>query len=166
MILSATALDIARQCIGIREEGPPNSGPEVDAYLASVGLAPGYPWCAAWLHWVFRRAAKTCGLVNPFPRTASSLKVWTFAEPVCRDSNPAAGYVYVLKHSETTGHVGIVERIDADGITEISGNTNEAGSREGNAVARHKGQPEVVHGGELLGYLNFDLAAQAPNVVA
>ena len=167
MILSATALDVARTQIGNHEQGGNNRGPEVDLYLAAVGLDPGFAWCSAFLFWVFREAARRTGLANPYPKTASSLHVWTLAEPVCRDSNPTPGAVYVLRHSATTGHVGIVESIDdAGGITEISANTNSAGSREGNCVYRHVGQPEVVHGGELLGYLQFDNAAQAPNVVA
>lgn len=165
MILSATVLDIARTQVGVHEEGGNNRGPDVAAYLGSVGLDPGYAWCSAFLFWCFKAAAAKTGLVNPYPKTASSLKVWTFAEPICRLSNPTAGAVYVLRHSPTTGHVGIVESCEDGVIVEISGNTNERGSREGNAVARHTGQPEVTHGGELLGYLQFDLAAQHPSVV-
>jgi hypothetical protein len=92
--------------------------------------------------------------------------MWALTEPICRVQVPTPGCVYVLKHSEHTGHVGIVETVDDAGnvLTEISGNTNEAGSREGNAVARHHGPPQVSHGGVLLGYLDFDRAAQPPDV--
>lgn len=165
MILTATALDVARTQLGVHEQGGNNRGPEVDIYLAHVGLDPGYAWCSALLFYCFWEAAKKCGMINPFPKTAAALKVWTHAEPICRDSNPQAGYVYVLKHSETTGHVGIIESVTDGIIIEISGNTNGQGSREGNTVARHRGQPEVTHGGELLGYLNFDAAAQPPKLV-
>ena len=63
----------------------------------------------------------------------------------------------MLQHSAHTGHVGIVEQVDLAGnvLTEVSGNTNEAGMREGNAVWRHDGPPEKSHGGVLLGYLKF-----------
>lgn len=169
MILTATVLDIARQHIGTKENpGTPNAGPMVNLYLAAVGLSPGYAWCSAFLFYCFRQAAKQIGLANPFPKTASSLRVWDFAEPICRDPNPQPGYVYVLRHSSDAGHVGIVESVVGGVITEISGNTREMhGGREGNCVARHTGQPEVVHGpAELLGYLDFDRAAQAQNVVA
>lgn len=167
MILSATALDIARQAIGVHEQGGNNRGPEVDAYLASVGLEPGYAWCAAFLFFCFKAAAAKTGLVNPFPKTASSLKVWTFSEPITRLSNPTVGAVFVLRHSPTSGHVGICESVEASVPTCISGNTcsDARGGREGNCVARHIGTPEVVHGGELLGWLQFDLAAQPPNVL-
>ena len=168
MILSATALDIARTQIGVTETSR-NRSPQIDEYVRAVGLDPEgeFSWCSAFLFWCFRSAAKKTGLVNPYPKTASSLRVWRFAEPICRDSNPTVGAVFVLKHSDTTGHVGIVESV-LDGVpTCISGNTFDgAGGREGNTVARHVGTPEAVHGGELQGYLVFDLAAQSPSVVA
>jgi hypothetical protein len=48
-------------------------------------------------------------------------------------------------------------------VIEISGNTYAStGGRAGNCVARHVGTPEVTHGGTLIGYLDYDAAAQAP----
>lgn len=162
--LSLTALTIAQGQLGVKEQGGNNRGPEVDQYLAAVGLDPGYPWCCAFLFWCFREAAKRLSLVNPLPRTASALRLWTLTEPICRDSNPKPGYIYVLQHSPTTGHVGIIESVAADGtIVEVSGNTSSTGSREGDSVWQHTGQPEVTHGpATLLGYLNMDAAAQPP----
>jgi CHAP domain len=161
--LSLTALAIAQSQLGVHEQGGNNVGPEVNAYLASVGLDPGFSWCQAFMFWCFREASKRLGLVNPVPRTGSTQRLWALSEPITRDSNPKPGYVYVLQHSPTAGHVGIIESVAADGtIVEISGNTNQTGSRDGNSVWQHTGQPEVTHGGVLLGYLGFDAAAQAP----
>ncbi len=162
--LQRSALTIAQGYIGVRENGN-NTGPEVDELLRAVGLAPGNPWCAAAVFTWFAKAAGILGLVNPCPRTGSSLRIWTLAEPMCRDSNPSVGAVYVLKHSEHTGHVGIIESVNDDGtISEISGNTfADKGGRAGNCVARHTGRsPEAIHGGELQGFLVFDRAAQPP----
>jgi hypothetical protein len=162
LTLSEEALFIASAEVGTREVGGNNMGAQVERYLASVGLAPGNPWCAAFLFYVFKMAAARLGLVNPCPKTGSTLRMWALADQICRDSNPSVGAVYVLKHSETTGHAGVVEKIAADGtITEISGNTNREGSREGDSVWRHSGPtPEVIHGGELLGYIQLDRALQ------
>jgi hypothetical protein len=160
--LSQVALEIARSYLGVHEEGGNNRGPQVSLFLASVGLDPGNPWCAAFLHFCFRQASGRLGLENPFPKTGSSLKVWVNADALCQDTNPQVGAVYVLRHTATTGHVGIVETLDDIGCgDEISGNTNATGSREGNCVYRHHGEPSLVHGGELLGYLVFDRASQA-----
>ena len=194
MTLIEAALAFAVSQLGVHEQGGNNTGPEVDVYLASVNLSPGNSWCAAFFFYCFKQAALRLGLVNPCPRTGGVLKLWTMAEPICRATNPAPGYGYILDHGHGLGHAGIVACVnDTDApidyaipdtvatllglpagttsvsvppgsIAEISGNTNAAGSREGNMVAIHVGtSPEAVHGGVLRGYLNFDLAAQAPS---
>jgi hypothetical protein len=156
MTLTEAAVAVAAEQVGTHEVRH-NSGPMVDRFLAAVGLGPGEPWCCAFLAWVFAEAAHRTLDSNPFPRTGSTLALWDRADPLYRDSNPRVGLVYVLKHSATTGHVGIVESVNVYGAVEaeISGNTNAKGSREGDRVARHSGTPEVSHGGELLGYLDF-----------
>ena len=55
----------------VREE-PRNSnrGPDVETYLRSVGLGPGYAWCAAFVYWCAQQAAKTLGCANPLVQTA------------------------------------------------------------------------------------------------
>lgn len=163
--LSEVAVEIAVSQLGVHEQGGNNRGEQVETYLASVRLPPGEPWCAAGMFWTFEQAAKRLGLVNPCPRVGSAAKLWRLGEPICRDSNPSPGAVYVLQHDpvKQTGHTGIIESVNDDGtVTEISFNTNAAGSREGNCVARHTGtSPEAIHGGVLLGYLQFDRAAQS-----
>lgn len=161
--LSQVALEIAVSKLGVHEQGGANRGPEVEAYLAMARLPPGQPWCAAFALWCYEMASRRLGVPNPFPRTGSCLRLWELADHHFRDSNPAVGSVYVLKHSATTGHVGIVESLDQLGnvASEVSANTNRDGSREGNCVWMHHGQPEVTHHGLLLGYLNFDVATVA-----
>jgi len=164
--LQQAAVAIAVSQLGVRESGGNNRGPQVEQYLASVGLDPGFSWCAAFVFWCFRQASQQLGLVNPCPRTAGAVRLWTLTEPICRDLVPAPGSIYVLDHGGGKGHAGIIESIDDEGtIAEISGNTNAAGSREGNAVARHVGAPAKVHGGTLLGYLLMNRAAQAPSAL-
>lgn len=161
MSLSAETLAITQSYVGTRETSH-NSGDDVDIFLASVGLAPGNPWCYAFLYHCVAKAAARLGLDNPIPRTGSTQRAWRTAQPYMRWPNPAPGLIYIIQHSETTGHAGIVEFVDEDGdITEISGNSNRTGSREGDSVVRKIGQPEVVHGGVLLGYLDLDRGAQA-----
>lgn len=159
MTLQEAAINVAVAELGVTEVGGNNRGPRVNQYLASVGLDPGYSWCASFVFWCFRQAAQQLGIVNPCPRTAGAVRLWTLTEPICRDLVPAPGAIYVLDHGGGKGHAGIIESIDDEGtISEISGNTNAAGSREGNAVARHIGSPAAVHGGTLLGYLLLDKA--------
>lgn len=178
MSLSLTALEVAVSQLGVHEQGGNNTGPEVDQYLASVGLNPGYAWCASFLYWCFRQAIQRRPIdlapgvdyfppPNPCPRTGSALKLWKLSDMAWRDSNPAPGAVYVLDHGKGVGHAGIVETADSTGVlTEISGNTNAAGSREGNCVYRHNGPPEVSHGGVLLGFIYLDRALSAAPAVS
>lgn len=55
--------------IGVTEATGKNDGKQVEAYLASVGLKRGNPYCAAWVYWV---GQKSLGERNPFPRSGWS----------------------------------------------------------------------------------------------
>jgi CHAP domain len=162
--IGEAAITCAASQVGVTEVGGNNCGPQVELFLAAVGLSRGFAWCAAFCYWCFRQAAVQMKMTNPCPRTGGGLRLWHLADPVCHVYEPARGRIYVLDHGNGNSHVGIVESVNDDGtITEISGNTNAAGSREGNAVARHTGKdPAAIHGGKLLGYLDMDQAVQNP----
>lgn len=55
--------------IGVVELTGNNDGKQVEAYLASVGLAKGNPYCAAFIYYVGNRAL---GKANPYPRSGWS----------------------------------------------------------------------------------------------
>lgn len=178
--LSAVALELCLWCVaqGICEVGGANRGPWVDEYNRAVGLDPAgaYPWCTSGMYCCFREAARQKRVVNPFPKTAKAVSVYTLADPVCRISNPVPGAVGVLSHGRAwasemggrrrltdNGHVVIASGFDGPALTACaSANTNAAGSREGNRWANKTipdgGGPETVHGGTLLCWFNFDLA--------
>lgn len=150
-------LDAARDTVGTRETST-NSGPEIDQWLEYVYQPPGKPWCQAWVCSMHRIAAVHCDVPNPCPRTAGALRLWELADRRARVEHPFPGCVFVLDTGERggAGHVGIVEATAPNGtITTIEGNTNEAGSREGNAVARHTWIPKNGARGVLIGYLNL-----------
>jgi hypothetical protein len=141
---------------GVREVGGNNRGPDVEAYLAAVDLPAGEPWCCAFVVTGIMNGAGALGVPCTCPSTGSCLHLWARATNA-RVKVPQAGDVYVLQHSPSTGHVGFVETVSESGqvLTEISGNTNREGSREGDSVWRHEGPPELSHEGKLLGYLRF-----------
>lgn len=156
--LMEAAVGEALALIGVKEApGTPNSGPVVDLILASVRLPPGNAWCAATVYYIYREAAAWLYTVNPCPRTGGALKLWGLADSHWRVQKPRRGAIYVLDHGNGLGHVGVVTAVAPDGsvLSEVSGNTNAAGSREGNAVALHHGPPERSHKGRLLGYIDF-----------
>ncbi|SMC88911.1 CHAP domain-containing protein [Pedobacter africanus] len=121
-------IEIARKEIGIRETAE-NSGPRINQYLACVGFKKAAPWCAAFCSWCFRQA----GLARP--RTAWSPGLFTPARTV-KTAKAALVMGIYFPSLQRIGHCGIVERVQGSLVFCIEGNTNVAGSREGDAVLR------------------------------
>ena len=131
-----------------------NRGARVDEYIRSTHLDPaanppqGYPWCACFVFWCFQQAARATNLSNPCTRTASVVTHWdlTSAPKVLASlarfdhSNVRPGMVFCKTHDRHS-HTGIVCAVTDAGIVTVEGNTNAAGSREGNAVVFGKTRP-------------------------
>lgn len=175
--ISQVALELGLWCVeqGIQEHGGFNRGLHPDTYNRNVGLRVenGYPWCTSAWYTLYREAARQKNVPNPFPQTAKAVEVWNYysrTAPQCLDSNPGVGAHYVLDHGRgwatqlvpggrllDNGHFGTCATLDGPMCaTEVSANTNRAGSREGNAWAIHSGEPEVSHGGLLIGWVYPD----------
>lgn len=143
--LPAEALKVAISQVGVMEspEGS-NSGPQVDAYLKSVNLGPGYYWCAAFIYWCFQQASEALGRKNPVFRTAGCVNHWNQTKGkkiAAADAveNPALlkpGQIFIINHGRGAGHTGLVERIEGGFLHTIEGNSNPAGSSNGIGVFR------------------------------
>lgn len=138
----------AESKIGVHESGGENKGAalqpffDADSYDPN-GSAPGdngYAWCAAFVCWCVMVAVAGRKITFKRPTTPSAwgMEAWSLAQdnstwtlkPPGRDIK--RGDIVVFNIS----HVGIcVEGPDANGyITTVEGNTNAAGSREGEGV--------------------------------
>jgi hypothetical protein len=136
--------------IGVRERTGYNDGWRVEEYLRYVKLKKGDPWCAAFVCWVFGKA----GIENP--RTGWSPGLFTKSR-VCWQRTETAGLNYAGRRSGITSvpkqgdvfgiwfpdkqriaHVGFVDKWEDTWVTTVEGNTNEAGSREGDGVYRKR----------------------------
>ena len=151
LALIATATAEANK--GVREVGK-NAGPDVEKYLHCVGMTKGSPWCAAFVSWcvmtsrglakppkwcsgsavsLFQMSGKNAVKVTPvdagFQSKVKPGYIWSRAQ----DATAAAA---ARKGSWCQGHTGIVVAVDATGFHTIEGNTNAAGSREGDGVYR------------------------------
>ena len=156
------ALQEAKFCLadGVKGGDPHRfMGPEVNEYLAAVGLGPGFPWCAAFVYHLFRVASTQLEVANPCPKTGSAVHLWTNADDAFKTQLPAPGDIFVVMHHDGVhGHCGIVESASPAGdlITTIEGDTNAEGSSTGDAVGRHvEWMPKDGSRGTLLGYLAF-----------
>ncbi|MVM33605.1 CHAP domain-containing protein [Spirosoma sp. HMF4905] len=150
--LTSRVLAIAKSQIGISEvPHGSNRGPQVDLYLKTCGLSPGYPWCSAWVYWCFQQASRQLGIKNPCPKSAGVLNMWALAgykesglkrlTSLQVEDEPELvkpGMQFLMKFSATAGHTGLVESVGKGGLlTTIEGNTAQnTGTREGNAVCR------------------------------
>jgi hypothetical protein len=115
--------------VGIREATGHNDGVAVERYLKVVHLKKGYPWCAAFISWVYAKQ----GFKKP--NSAWSPDLFPVAR---RTVLPLPGdvmgvYFPALKR---IAHVGLVEKIQADWVYTIEGNTNISGGAEGDGVYR------------------------------
>ena len=141
--LLTQALITAKQEIGVVETPPgSNSGPMVNQYLHSVGLAPGYPWCAAIVYWCFEQASARLNRINPLVRTGSCMNHWintkgvriSLATALSDHSLIEPGSVFIINLGKDKGHTGIVVSIEGDTLHTIEGNTNTAHSANGIGV--------------------------------
>ncbi len=123
--LLAGTLTFAATQIGVREDPlGSNRGPEVDAYLRSVGCDPAenLPWCAAFVYFCFEKAAGALGQPNPVIKTAGVLDHWSKAgqrkiprvlqaDAVHDPSLVKPGFIFVLSSGGGHGHTGLVEEV-------------------------------------------------------
>lgn len=140
MSLSQRSLEIALSHEGISEKPKgSNSGPEVNIYLRSVGLGPGYAWCMAFVYFCVEKAAAELCLKNPLQKTGGVMLQWNTTKLRKFPKTSKAikpGDIFIMEFGHGTGHTGFVEKISGGLIYTIEGNTNDDGSREGYEVAR------------------------------
>ncbi|GAB3909232.1 hypothetical protein GCM10028803_46460 [Larkinella knui] len=159
------AIKFATSQVGIMENPLfSNQGPEVNQYLASVALGPGYAWCAAFLHWCFDQAANHLNVTNPVVPTASVLDHWTkagkagtkriFAVKAVNDPTLVKpGQIFTITFGGGFGHTGLVTSVDNGIIHTIEGNSKPDGGliREGYGVFRRKRKVFNIN----LGYIDY-----------
>jgi peptidoglycan hydrolase-like protein with peptidoglycan-binding domain len=137
-------LDVALSQEGIRETAR-NRGKEVDEYVKRVGLNPtgAYSWCQAFIYWSYDEAAQKVRTQNPCVMTAGVLDHWAKSPTAARVYADKAfddpslirpGAIFIVDHGSGKGHTGIVTKVVDGQIGTIEGNTNQAGSREGDGV--------------------------------
>lgn len=133
--------------LDVRELTGKNDGPEVEKYLASVGLGKGYAWCAAFT------AYNLNAFDVPNPNSAWSPSwaqskdiIWTpkgnKANNKVKPGDCFTLYYYSLKR---VGHVGFVVSETNTHFITIEGNTNDGGSREGDGVYKKKRAKSKVY---------------------
>lgn len=124
-------LQVAEKELGVRESSGNNDGTRVAEYLSYVHVPEGSAWCAAFVSWVFGQAG------YPVPRTAWSPALFALSKRT-KQIRPAVVFGIYFSQLKRIAHCGLVERQDGDWMITIEGNTNPAGSREGDGVYRKR----------------------------
>lgn len=145
--LASAVIAVAKSQVGVREKPlGSNSGPEVDAYLKSVGLAPGNFWCVAFTYWCYEQASTKLTIMNPHVKTGGVLKHWADAKgqpgttripttiAIAQPQLVTPGALFIIDHGGGFGHSGIVVGTRAGMLITIEGNTNTGGSNNGIGV--------------------------------
>lgn len=133
--------EIYTSFIGVREKTGKNDGKEVEKFLRSVGLGPGYAWCAAFVKYCMLEAGiKAAEKINGMALSCENKKNMVFQKGKhLKDAK--AGDVFTLYYAKLgrIGHTGFYNKPVNSSIFEtVEGNTNMAGSREGDGVYRKK----------------------------
>ena len=125
---------------GVHEQGGDNRGPEVDMFIRAVGLEPPQPWCCGFICYCIQQAVQQLGLPHPqFQYGASVYKLWNRNQglviPAPVPNCVALRNEGVNSLGHAVGHALFVIGVNEDGSLHcISGNTNAAGSRNGDSV--------------------------------
>lgn len=150
MTIQSKALEIAITQLGVKEKGEDNHGPEVEKYLASIGLGAGNSWCMAFVYWCYSEAGKAMAVANPMYKHGGVLKQWEQRGSKFGHVHPLIGDIFIMDFGKGLGHTGLVEKVDQDKIYTIEGNSNDEGSREGYEVCRR-----YRNRSKIKGYLRF-----------
>ncbi len=125
--------------IGVREQGGANRGEQVEQYLAAVGFAPGYAWCAAFVSWCYQQVDVQHPQSAWVPSYSKKQNL-IYQRGQFIKKLPRAGDVFMIWFDRLNrpAHIGFVDEWKGHWVTTVEGNTNDDGSREGDGVYRKR----------------------------
>jgi hypothetical protein len=160
LALRQRLVDIALAECGLKEVlGEPNTGADVVKYQQATTLAPGpWPWCSAFVAWCMQQwlqapdVQRALGIPEATHPPLSPVEEWRFKSARAFEVEVWAKQRGLLVLGEEApallgdlitfdfSHIGIVTRDEVPGqpLETVEGNTNGAGSREGDGVYRKR----------------------------
>lgn len=132
--------------LGVRETGF-NKGQRVEEYLRAANLKPGNAWCAAFITWTFKQCNIKAVVSGYSPNWFQSNIVYKRDDNVKRGYIATVGDVFGLYFANKgrIAHVGFIDSRQGDYYITVEGNTNEAGSREGDGVYRKRRHVKTIY---------------------
>jgi len=134
-------IETYRSQIGVREKGCNNCGQQVAEYLSTTGFDQPVAWCAAFVSWSHDQAdiPTVSSAWSPawFPSSHT-----IYIRSGKRNKPPSSGDVFGIyfQSRKRIAHVGFVDQWEYGSkfCLTVEGNTNSAGSREGDGVYRKR----------------------------
>lgn len=126
--------------IGVRELTGHNDGKDVEKYLHVVGFEKGTSWCAAFVSWSFRQA-NVNAITNAWAPSwfPDDHTIYIKGKPLKAVPRRADVFGLYFPEKGRIAHVGFVDSWPpGDYLVTVEGNTNNAGSREGDGVYRKR----------------------------
>lgn len=138
MTAAERVLDIARKEIGVTELPAGSNKVKYNTWFYGREVSgASYPWCCAFVCWVFAQA----GCLNLLRKTGgcTTLMNWFKAKgwlvPI-KEAKPSDIVFYQFDKDAYADHVGIVEKRTGTGVVAIEGNTSVTSDDNGGAVMR------------------------------
>ena len=151
--LPERALAQAAAKVGVRETRP-NRGFWVQKFLASVGLGPGWAWCAAFVSWCLLEAGADKAKLPPRRAAVRDWVAWADLGGRLRPEPRRGRLFWWLDGSQ--GHIGYVTEVVGTTVKTIEGNTNDRGSREGDGVYRRERHEHSMAMHKIFGYIDLE----------
>lgn len=139
-------LKIAKAEIGVKESPANSNNVKYNTWYYGKSVnGSAYPWCAAFVSWVFSQVDSTL-----IKKSVSCMDIgnWFKSNNQWKTNNPQPGDVVFFKfntNSRWTNHIGLVESVNADGsINTIEGNTSASSDDNGGSVMRRTRKSNIV----------------------
>ena len=139
-------LKIAKAEIGVKESPANSNNVKYNTWYYGKSVnGSAYPWCAAFVSWVFSQVDSTL-----IKKSVSCMDIgnWFKSNNQWKTNNPQPGDVVFFKfntNSRWTNHIGLVESVNADGsVNTIEGNTSASSDDNGGSVMRRTRKSNIV----------------------
>lgn len=125
--------------IGLREATGHNDGQQVEEFLHTAGVRKGDAWCAAFVFYVHRACNPMFALKSPAWSPSWFIKNVVYKQGRGLIPQPEDVFGIYFNSKKRVAHVGFID-VWPDGkyAFTVEGNTNDAGSREGDGVYRKR----------------------------
>jgi hypothetical protein len=132
--------------VGVREKTGKNDGKEVEEFLRSVNLGPGYAWCAAYVHFCLDKAGVENNITAWSP-TAENKKNFKYRNgKIIKQPERADVFTLYYPRLKRIGHTGFFDGfLNESMIITNEGNTNMKGSNEGDGVYKMFRPLSTIH---------------------